>query len=308
MGANHAHRTLREKSLPACLPATSPCTVQADPPATVPPMREILTDLTTTGIIAASEANFSAYYLPYGTLPDGVVNTESDLIWFVSGIPEPWFNGVVGAHLRQAPEQRVAATLAALTAHNLPFLWHSGPTTPPPNLGALLHAHGLRQFADEPCMALDLRAISAPAALPAGFVTVPVREAEALTRWTGVWMATVPEPTRQRCRAVYEQLGVLPTAPWRYYLGLLDGVPVTVLCGRGCVGAARHDPARGATTRYRRGDRRPGATRGQHARLPARSVDRHPRRLRSLSAARVPRVRARGQPHLATSQRIDRHR
>lgn len=192
-------------------------------------MREILTDLTTTGIIAASEANFSAYYLPYGTLPGGVVNTESDLIWFVSGIPEPWFNGVVGAHLRQAPEQRVAATLAALTAHNLPFLWHSGPTTPPPNLGALLHAQGLRQFADEPCMALDLRAISAPAALPAGFVTVPVRDAEALTRWTGVWMATVPEPTRQRCRAVYAQLGMLPTAPWRYYLGFLDGVPVATV-------------------------------------------------------------------------------
>lgn len=43
-------------------------------------MREILTDLTTTGIIAASEANFSAYYLPYGTLSGGVVNTESDLV------------------------------------------------------------------------------------------------------------------------------------------------------------------------------------------------------------------------------------
>ena len=204
----------------------------------VPPMSRILTDLTMARIIDAGGANFSAYYLPYGTLPGGVVQAEADLAWFVSGIPEPWFNGVVGAHSLHAPERRVAAilaaltaltALAALTAHKLPFLWHSGSTTTPTDLGTLLHEHGLRQFADEPCMALDLQAMTSPPASPAGFVMAPARDAESLTCWTDVWMATVPEPTRQRCRAVYAQLGASPTAPWRYYLGLLDGVPVATV-------------------------------------------------------------------------------
>ncbi len=120
-------------------------------------MSEILTDLTTARIIEASAANFSAYYLPYGTLPGGVVHTESDLTWFVSGIPEPWFNGIVGAQIRHTPERCVATSLAALIAHSLPFLWNSGPTATPPNLGTHLRVRGLRQFADEPYMALDSR-------------------------------------------------------------------------------------------------------------------------------------------------------
>lgn len=161
-------------------------------------------------------------------------------------------------------------------------------------------------------MALDLRAISAPAALPAGFVTVPVREAEALTRWTGVWMATVPEPTRQRCRAVYAQLGVLPTAPWRYYLGLLDGVPVATVKLFYAAGVVSVQHVMTLPEARRRGigaaivaqALQEASMRGYRlAVLTATPVG-----YDHLSAARVPRVRARGQPHLATSQRIDRHR
>lgn len=192
-------------------------------------MAEILADLTQATIIDAIEANLSAYYLPYGTLPGGVVHTATDVTWFVSGIPEPWFNGVVGTHFRHAPERRVATILADLTAHNLPFLWHVGPTATPTNLGRILHDQGLWQFADEPCMALDLQAIPAPPTSPAGFTMAPVRDEEALTHWMDVWMATVPEPTRLRCRSVYAQLGAAAEAPWRYYLGLLDGVPVATV-------------------------------------------------------------------------------
>ncbi|HEY8597071.1 MAG TPA: GNAT family N-acetyltransferase [Thermomicrobiales bacterium] len=189
-------------------------------------MSTILTDMTTSRIIDAIEANLSAYYLPYGTLPGGIVHTEPDVTWFVSGIPEPWFNGVVGAKLVHAPQQHAAAILADLTAHNFPFLWHIGPTATRGNLDMLLHDQGLRPFADEPCMALNLQEMPELPAPPAGFVAAPVHDAEALTRWTDVWMATVPEPTRQHCRAVYARLGVSATAPWRYYLGLFDGVPV----------------------------------------------------------------------------------
>jgi GNAT superfamily N-acetyltransferase len=192
-------------------------------------MGEILTDLSPTKIIDAIAANLSAYYLPYGTLPACVVQRDTDATWFVSGIPEPWFNGVACSTLGPAPERRVAAILAALTAHNLPFLWHLSPITTPANLRAIISAHGLRQFADEPCMALELQGWRMPTASPAGFAMSSVRDAEELACWTGIWMATVPEPTRQRCRNVYAQIGLAATAPWRYYLGFLDGVPVATV-------------------------------------------------------------------------------
>ena len=192
-------------------------------------MREILTDLSPAKSIDAIAANLSAYYLPYGTLPGGSIHATTDLTWFVSGIPEPWFNGVARSTLGPAPEQRVATLLAELTAQKLPFLWHLSPTSTPAHLGAILSAQGLRLFADEPCMALDLRARPTPPASPAGFAMAPVRDAEELARWTGIWMATVPEPTWQRCRDAYAQLGLATTAPWRYYLGFLDGVPVATV-------------------------------------------------------------------------------
>lgn len=75
-------------------------------------------------------------------------------------------------------------------------------------------------------MALDLQLMTAPPTSPAGFVMIPVRDTEELTRWTRIWMTTVPNPARQHCRDAYAQLGVAPTALWRYYLGLLDGVAV----------------------------------------------------------------------------------
>jgi len=190
---------------------------------------EILTALTPDTIVNAIEANLSAYYLPYSTLPGGMVHPEADVTWSTSGIPEPWFNWVVGAQFPHATEQRVATILAAIAARNLPILWHFRPTTGPTNLGTILRAHGLQQFADEPCMALDLQAMPEPPTPLVDFTIVQVRDADDLARWTAVWMAPIAEPTRQCCRSVYAQLGASPAAPWRYYLGLLDGVSVATV-------------------------------------------------------------------------------
>ncbi len=174
-------------------------------------------------LLAALEANFAQYSRTYSTLPGGATHGEGGLRWFSSGIPEPWFNGVLGERGGAAPApQTVARILAHFTHLRLPFLWHCPPDSTAREEAPLL-AQRLRLFADEPGMVLDLATLP-DAALPADLTIERVAGSAALEEWTAVWMDGVPEPTRQRCRAAYHALG---PAVGDYYLGRLAGVPVS---------------------------------------------------------------------------------
>ncbi len=185
-------------------------------------MTQLITSDDRTPLIAALAANLAQYYLTYSTLSGGASHDEGTLRWFSCGIPEPWFNGVLDRAARAAP---APATIARILAHftrlQLPFLWHC-PTDSTGREEAPLIARGLRLFADEPGMVLDLATLP-DAALPADLTIERVAGSAALEEWTAVWMAGVPEPTRQRCRATYHALG---PAVGDYYLGRLAGVPV----------------------------------------------------------------------------------
>lgn len=176
-------------------------------------------------LLAALAANFARYYLTYSTLPGGTRHGEGALRWFSGGVPEPWFNGV----LDKGTEASAPTTVARIVAHfarlRLPFLWHCPPNSAAREEAPLL-AHGLRPFADEPGMALDLATLPHGDALPAGLTIERVKEAATLRGWTAIWMDGVPEPTRQRCRAAYHALG---PAAGDYSLGRLAGVPVATV-------------------------------------------------------------------------------
>lgn len=186
-------------------------------------MTAIVTDGARSTLRAALVANHAAYALIYSTLPGGAYHDEAGLRWFSSGIPEPWFNGVLGGSLHEPP---APMTVTGLIAHfarlRVPFLWHTPPDSAPPDAVPLL-AQGLQPFADEPGLALDLAALPPGNSSPVGLTIERVEGSVALREWTAVWMDGVPEPTRRRCRAAYHTLG---TAAGALYLGRLDGVPV----------------------------------------------------------------------------------
>lgn len=178
------------------------------------------------GVIAAFAANSAQYYATYGTLPGGVSGADEGLRWFSSGVPEPWFNGVLADGAGRAPDRAlVERQIAHFARLRLPFLWHC-----PPAVGAEYAAPrrdcGLRPFADEPVLALDLAALPAADALPDGLTIERVADAASLATWTAVWMAGVPEPTAQRCRSVYHALG---PQFGEYYLGFLAGEPIATV-------------------------------------------------------------------------------
>ena len=186
-------------------------------------MTALVTDGEPATLRAALAANHAAYALTYSTLPGGADHTEAGLRWFSGGIPEPWFNGVLGGMLAEPP---APATVTHLVSHfarlRVPFLWQTPPDSGTRHETPLL-AQGLRPFADEPGLAFDLTALPADRPMPGGLTIERVEEAAALREWTTIWMDGVPEPTRQRCRAAYHALG---PAAGDYFLGRLAGVPV----------------------------------------------------------------------------------
>ena len=177
-------------------------------------------------LLAAFAANSARYHATYGTLPGGASASEGELRWFRSDIPEPWFNGILAGEVAAPPvPAAVERWVADLASRGLPFLWHCPPDASDEYQAALL-ACGLRSFADEPVMAVDLAKLSDAESLPLGLTVEHVADAAGLSDWTAVWMDGVPKPTRGRCRAAYHTLGPRFGDP---YLGRLAGEPVVAM-------------------------------------------------------------------------------
>lgn len=190
-------------------------------------MEAILEDLSPEAVVAAMEANFAAYYLPYATLPDGELHDEPGCTWFVSGVPERWFNGVLKTGLKPGQTAvQIEKIQAEFRKRNLPMLWNVGPNVRPAGLGDDLLAHGFRLDSVEPGLALDLAALDEETQPPPGLSVEAVESEAALEEWTAVWMENVPDPTARHVREAYHALGLRDAAEWRFYLARLNGAGV----------------------------------------------------------------------------------
>ncbi len=190
----------------------------------------ILEDLTPEAVVKAMADNLSQYYRPYAELPGGEIHFETDCTWFVSGVPEKWFNGVIDTRFEEKNlESRVRTILEEFGRRSLPMFWNIFPGATPAALEIALLKQGLLPEAEEPGMALDLRRMNETVRAPDGLTIEPVTDRVALEDWTGVWMADIPESIAGHCRQVVYALGIEAGRPWRYYLARLGGKPVATL-------------------------------------------------------------------------------
>jgi len=177
----------------------------------------------------AIEANLLESLADLGRSPRVEFHQESDVVWFVTGMPYPSFNRILHARFESGDiDARIESALSPFKLQNLPMLWHTGPTTRPPELGEHLIAHGLRCASDEPGMAVDLQVLDDEGAVPPGLMIEPVRDLDGLRAWSEIFAAAFgrPEGTVKATFAVEADLGV-GEHPWRrLYLGLLAGKPV----------------------------------------------------------------------------------
>ena len=137
-------------------------------------------------LAAAIEESQSLYFQDLGRLPQVRVRTSEEYVRVTTGVPFPFFNGIVRTRL--APEV-VEAAIDREVAHfaqcGVPFVWWTGPTTAPADLGERLRARGFVLAYTGLGMAADLRAL-------------PPSIASALTKRRWGWTRSPPPPPPPR--------------------------------------------------------------------------------------------------------------
>lgn len=162
-------------------------------------------------------------------LPNVELYDEADATWFTTGIPFFPFNQVLRVSFSpEAADSAIDDLLARFAAGGAPFCWNVGESSQPPDLAARLEARSPTRSSTMPAMALDLTQSLAQPAAHDGFAIEPVRDTHSLDRWARAYTDGfgLPDGFSGVLRDAYAKLGFDGDAPFRHYLGLLEGVPV----------------------------------------------------------------------------------
>jgi GNAT superfamily N-acetyltransferase len=186
-------------------------------------------DLTPPRLAAAVEAAHVAFFAHIGRSPGAVVREHGGGVLVATGVPFPFFNGVMGSCLEgEAVPAAIEGARAFFQERGMPWLWWVGPTTRPPDLAERLRTCGFARAFEMPGMALDLQAMADDLPAPQGLSIERVGSAEALSLWLGVALAAFDFSPQLEAPllALESGLGVEPESPYQRFLGRLDGRPV----------------------------------------------------------------------------------
>lgn len=189
---------------------------------------DILTDLATDRLVAASDRNCIEFFQHYGYGPGCELHEDGDLDWFVTGIPHPLFNGVMDTRLEpQDVGRRIDDMVAEFGRRHLPLEWTTGATTRPADLGHRLEAKGFEHTLDVPAMVLDLTRLS-ELSLPGGLTIELARTGEELEACLRIGLASFEIPTAfvPRLLEIEEAMPSDQKRLTRHFLGRVDGKPV----------------------------------------------------------------------------------
>jgi ribosomal protein S18 acetylase RimI-like enzyme len=193
-------------------------------------------------VVAAVERCWRAGVRTFGLAPITSIRDDSELFWYVTGLPDAAFNSVMYANL--APD-RVDAAVDELfrlrETHDVPIGWLVGPSSRPLDLPERLLTRGLQHHVDLTPMTLVLASLPAEAAPTPGLTIEPVTSPEVLEEWI-VAETRGFESTgalASGLAALRRGMGIGHGLPLYHLLGRLHGVPVataTVLLAGGIAG------------------------------------------------------------------------
>jgi GNAT superfamily N-acetyltransferase len=102
--------------------------------------------------------------------------------WYLSGVPEPLFNGVIATRMTDADaDRRIDELLGRFKEEGVPAMWWATPLSTPADLAARLAARGLHRIS-MPGMSLDLTGFAAAPA-PDGLRIEVVGDAAGIDAW-----------------------------------------------------------------------------------------------------------------------------
>jgi len=191
-------------------------------------MVDIPEDLSAPALVTAIEGNLFALFTLFRRWPQAEVHDDPEMLWSITNIAFPLFNSVLRANL--APDKVDVAIQAALSrcrSRNLPMMWWTGPTTQPADLGTRLAAHGFHSEYS-PGMAAELQSLPEALSSPPGLVIEHVKEIATAENWCRVLCLgfEMPAFVGQAFLDLFRSLGFDPDAPFRHYIGRLNGETV----------------------------------------------------------------------------------
>ncbi len=193
-------------------------------------MSDILEDITSPALAAAVEANMAEEMAVFGRyLPGAEMHEDQEITWFITGLPNSLFNGVLRTRFAM---DNINAKIAQLLNHfktrQVPMHWPVSQTTQPGNLGMYLEAHGLTPAGTSTAMVLDLRKMNEDLPAHSGLIVEEVSDMETLRLWRHVSDRGF-ESSVEDARIYYEayiNMGPGAHLPWHHYIGWLHKEPV----------------------------------------------------------------------------------
>lgn len=193
-------------------------------------MSNIVRDTAPESLVRAITANTLDGFVRWGQALGSTFIEDDEVQLFISGTPLQFWNGVVRASFAEdVVDRKIDETLARFAARQVPLCWLVGPGTRPADLGRRLEAHGLTLDAEDPGMALLLADMPAEIAPVPGLSIAEVGDGEAMVRWieTVVVGSEFPDIVREHLMLLYGRYGYQSSTAVRYFLGSLQGRPVT---------------------------------------------------------------------------------
>src|SRR4028118_2219379 len=121
-------------------------------------------DSTPASMVAAIEANTSAFYRSTGRVAGAHEHADPHIHWIIGTSPVPAHNCVVRANLPLATADAIIADVRTqLQTRGVAGAWHLTPSMGPIDLTTRLQTHGFVYRGDQVAMAADLRQLPATA-------------------------------------------------------------------------------------------------------------------------------------------------
>ena len=205
-------------------------------------MERPFSELSKLEIVEAIENNLFELWSRMVSFPWIESSQEPDMLRYVSGVPFPLCNGILGARFSEPSiDGRIEAALTPFKDRNLPMFWYVGPSSRPASLGEHLKGQGLTLVDNVPGMAADLSQLGEQRSHPAEWTIRTVEGREILKEWIHVFSLVygVPEIAADFFFKIMDQIGYGPSLPFKHYLGYWNGKAVacaSLFLGAGAAG------------------------------------------------------------------------
>jgi ribosomal protein S18 acetylase RimI-like enzyme len=163
--------------------------------------------------------------------PVGTVHTEGDLVWFETGRPSQYLNGILRSPLVLG-DADIARALEVFRHRRLPMMWwfFTGLDGMDAGTADRLVGQGLKLNSDRPGMALALSDLRKGVA-PQGASVQRVQNEKDFEGWTAVVNAGFGAPALEDSPSSrsFRRIGFDDDSPFRHFICRVDGEPVAAV-------------------------------------------------------------------------------